>query len=285
MSILLNHVNYVYEKGTPQERYALKDINLEIPKGQFIGVIGHTGSGKSTLMQMLNGLLAPTGGMILFHGQDISDKDFDKKMLRSKVGMVFQYPEYQLFETTVFRDVCFGPKNLGWDQKKVELKAYEALRMMHFPEDLFYQSPFDLSGGQKRRAAIAGVLAMDPDYLILDEPTAGLDPRGRDEILDLIAALAREQQKTILLVSHSMDDVANYVNRILVINDGQLLMDGTPREIFADYKKLESIGLAAPQVTYIMNELHEKGLPVRTGATTLPEAKEEILRVLRRTTL
>lgn len=283
MSIILSHVNYVYDKGTVQEHYALKDINLEIQPGQFIGVIGHTGSGKSTLMQLLNGLIAPTGGMILFDGQDISDKDFDKKMLRSRVGMVFQYPEYQLFETTVFQDVCFGPKNLGWDQKKVELRAFQALRTMHFPENLYYQSPFDLSGGQKRRAAIAGVLAMEPDYLILDEPTAGLDPRGRDEILNLIEKLAREQNKAVLLVSHSMDDVANYVDRLLVMDDGRLVMDGAPHEIFARYKELEQIGLAAPQVTYIMNALQARGLPVRVNATTLKEAKQEILRVMGRT--
>lgn len=285
MSIILNHVNYVYEKGTPQERYALKDINLEIVPGQFIGVIGHTGSGKSTLMQLLNGLIAPTGGMILFHGQDISDRDFDKKMLRSKVGMVFQYPEYQLFETTVFEDVCFGPNNLGWDRKQVELRAFQALRMMHFPESLYYQSPFDLSGGQKRRVAIAGVLAMEPEYLILDEPTAGLDPKGRDEILALIAALAREQKKTVLLVSHSMDDVADYADRLLVMNDGRLVMDDSPRAVFARYKELERIGLAAPQVTYIMNALQAEGLPVRTSATTMKEAKQEILRVMSRKSL
>lgn len=285
MSILLNHVNYIYGKGTPDERYALKDINIEIGRGEFIGVIGHTGSGKSTLMQLLNGLLSPSGGIILFDGQDISDKDFDKRMLRSRVGMVFQYPEYQLFETTVFADVCFGPRNLGWDRKKVELKAFEALRMMHFPEELYYQSPFDLSGGQKRRAAIAGVLAMNPEYLILDEPTAGLDPKGRDEILGLIAELAREQNKTILLVSHSMDDVANYVNRILVMDDGRLMLDDTPRNVFAHVKELEEMGLAVPQVTYIMHALREKGLPVRTGVTTLQEARDEILRVLNRRTL
>lgn len=285
MSMLLNHVNYIYGEGTPQEHYALLDINVEIPKGQFIGVIGHTGSGKSTLMQLLNGLLSPSGGMILFDGQDISDKDFDKKMLRSHVGMVFQYPEYQLFETTVFADVCFGPKNLGWDRRTMELKAYEALRMMKFPEELYFQSPFDLSGGQKRRAAIAGVLAMNPEYLILDEPTAGLDPKGRDEILGLISNLAKEQNKTIILVSHSMEDVANYVERILVMHEGRLVMDDAPRNVFAHGKELEQMGLALPQVTYIMHALHERGIPVRTSATTIREAKDEILRVMRRGTL
>lgn len=285
MSIILNHVNYIYEKGTPQERYALKNINLEIPKGQFIGIIGHTGSGKSTLVQLMNGLLAPTDGMVLFEGADISDKDYSKKRLRSKVGMVFQYPEHQLFETTVFRDVCFGPRNLGLDDKAVELRAFQALRAMHFPEELYYQSPFDLSGGQKRRVAIAGVLAMNPDFIILDEPTAGLDPRGRDEILELIAKLKMEQNKTIMLVSHSMEDVANYADRILVMNDGELLMDGTVREIFAQYRQLEKIGLAAPQVTYILNALQEKGVPVRTSPTTIEEAKQEILRVMSRRSL
>lgn len=285
MSILLNHVNYIYEEGTPQEHYALLDINLEIPKGQFIGVIGHTGSGKSTLMQLLNGLLCPTNGLVLFDGQDISDRDFDKRMLRSHVGMVFQYPEYQLFEATVFADVCFGPRNLGWERRAVELKAYEALRMMDFPEELYFQSPFSLSGGQKRRAAIAGILAMNPDYLILDEPTAGLDPKGRDEILGLISRLAREQNKTVILVSHSMEDVADYVERILVMHEGRLVMDDAPRNVFAHVGKLEQMGLAAPQVTYIMHALQERGIPVRTSATTLYEAKDEILRVMRRGSL
>lgn len=282
MSIILDHVNYVYEKGTSQERYALKDINLVIPKGQFIGIIGHTGSGKSTLIQLMNGLIQPSDGMVLFEGQDVSEKEFDKKRLRSKVGMVFQYPEHQLFESTVFKDVCFGPKNLGLDSKTVELRAYNALYQMNFPEKLFYQSPFELSGGQKRRVAIAGVLAMDPDFLILDEPTAGLDPRGRDEILNLIKKLWEQENKTIMLVSHSMEDVANYVNRILVLNDGELIMDGTPQEVFAHYRELEKIGLAAPQVTYIMNSLQEKGVPVRTSPITIEEAKNEIIRVLRK---
>lgn len=281
MSIILDHVNYIYEKGTPHERYALKDINLVIPKGEFIGIIGHTGSGKSTLMQLLNGLLKPTEGMVLFEGADIGDKDYDKKKLRGKVGMVFQYPEHQLFETTVFKDVCFGPKNLGYDHKTVELKAYQALRLMHFPQELYYQSPFELSGGQKRRAAIAGVLAMEPDYLILDEPTAGLDPKGRDEILGLIARLKEEHHKTILLVSHSMDDVANFADRVLVMNEGELLMDASPAQVFEQYDQLERIGLAAPQVTYILHDLQRRGIPVRTGATTLDGAKREILRAMR----
>ncbi|MCI8371375.1 MAG: energy-coupling factor transporter ATPase [Lachnospiraceae bacterium] len=285
MSIILDHVTYIYGKDTPEERHALKDVSFVVPKGQFIGIIGHTGSGKSTLIQLMNGLLQPADGMVLFEGEDISDKDYDKKKLREKVGMVFQYPEHQLFESTVFQDVCFGPRNLGLSRKEMELRAFQALRLMNFPEELYYQSPFDLSGGQKRRAAIAGVLAMEPDFLILDEPTAGLDPRGRDEILGLIARLKEEQGKTILLVSHSMDEIAGYADRILVMSEGKLLMDGAPKEIFARYRKLEEIGLAAPQVTYIMNALQERGLPVRTSPITINEAKREILRVLRHSTL
>lgn len=280
MSIILDHVSYIYGTGTPEERKALKDISLVIPQGQFVGIIGHTGSGKSTLVQMMNALLAPSEGMVLFCGEDVNEKDFDKKKLRSKVGMVFQYPEHQLFETTVFKDVCFGPKNLGLSRKETELRAFQALQAMNFPQDLYYQSPFDLSGGQKRRAAIAGVLAMEPDFLILDEPTAGLDPRGRDEILHLIAKLKEEKNTTILLVSHSMEDIADYADRILVLNEGEVVLDGTPREVFQHYRQLEQIGLAAPQMTYIMNALLEQGLPVRTSPITVMEAKQEILRVL-----
>lgn len=280
MSIILEHVNYIYEKGTPQERYALKDINLEIGKGQFIGLIGHTGSGKSTLIQMMNGLMKPTDGKVLFEGSDISEKDYSKKYLRSKVGMVFQYPEHQLFETTVFRDVCFGPGNLGWDEEKIHYRAVEALQAMNFPEKYYEQSPFELSGGQKRRVAIAGVLAMDPDFIILDEPTAGLDPAGRDEILELIGRLQKEQNKTMILVSHSMEDVAKYADRILVMNEGQLVMDGCVEDIFQRYKELEQIGLAAPQVTYLMHDLRKRGLDVDVRATTIEDAKREIQRAL-----
>lgn len=279
MSIILDKVSYIYGKGTPDESYALRNISTVIPDGQFIGVIGHTGSGKSTLMQLLNGLLLPSQGSVFFDGADISDRDFDKKRLHSKVGLVFQYPEHQLFETTVFKDVCFGPQNLGLSRKEVELRAYEALRQMDVEEELFFQSPFELSGGQKRRVAIAGVLAMNPDVLILDEPTAGLDPHGRDDILNQIAGLHEQRKKTILLVSHSMEDIAAYVERILVLNNGELLADGTPWQIFGEYQNLESIGLAAPQAMYIMSELKQRGIPLRRMATTLEEAKEEILRV------
>ncbi len=281
MSIILDKVNYVYSTGTAYEIQALKDINLKIEDGQFIGVIGHTGSGKSTLIQHLNGLVKATSGAIYFNGQDIYDEDYNMKELRTKVGLVFQYPEHQLFETTIFEDVCFGPKNQGLPKNEAGLRAFEALRSVGLPEALYYQSPFDLSGGQKRRVAIAGVLAMKPEVLILDEPTAGLDPKGRDEILDLIAKMHRERNMTIILVSHSMEDVAKYVERIIVMNDGQVMYDGAPREVFRHYKELEAVGLAAPQVTYLMHELKEKGIPVDIDATTIEEAKASILKVVK----
>ena len=282
MSIILDHVSHIYEEGMAMEHAALKDINLVIPDGQFIGLIGHTGSGKSTLVQHLNGLLAPTSGNVYYNGADIHEKDFDKKQLRSKVGLVFQYPEHQLFEIEVFSDVCFGPKNLGLDKKEVELRAYAALKQVGIEDEYFYQSPFDLSGGQKRRVAIAGVLAMKPEVLILDEPTAGLDPKGRDEILDQIARLRKETGITVILVSHSMEDVAKYVDRIIVMNQGQIMFDDAPKVVFRHYKELEAVGLAAPQVTYIMQALKEKGLEVDTDITTIEEAKTAILKALRR---
>ncbi|MDE7197405.1 MAG: energy-coupling factor transporter ATPase [Lachnospiraceae bacterium] len=269
-----------YGEDTALAVHALKDVNLLIPDGQFIGLIGHTGSGKSTLVQHLNGLMKPTGGAIYYNGEDIHEKDYDKKQLRSKVGLVFQYPEHQLFEIDVFKDVCFGPKNLGLSQKEVELRAYAALKQVGLEDEYFYQSPFDLSGGQKRRVAIAGVLAMKPDILILDEPTAGLDPKGRDEILDQIAKLKEETGITVILVSHSMEDVAKYVERIIVMNRGSVLYDDVPREVFRHYKELEQVGLAAPQVTYIMQALAKKGMPVDTAVTTIAEAGQEILRAL-----
>ncbi len=281
MAIIVDHVSFVYEPDTPLAHKALDDICLNIPDGQFIGIIGHTGSGKSTLVQHLNGLMEATEGHIYYNGEDIYDKDFEMKKLRSNVGLVFQYPEHQLFEVDVFSDVCFGPKNLGLDKKEVELRAFEALKKVGLPDDLFYQSPFDLSGGQKRRVAIAGVLAMKPDVLILDEPTAGLDPKGREEILDQIKKLQIETGLTIILVSHSMEDVAEYVDRIVVMNKGKVMYDDVPKEVFKHYKELEEVGLAAPQVTYIMQALHQKGLPVNTDATTIDEAAEEVLRVLR----
>lgn len=281
MPLILDHVNYVYGGDTELAVHALRDVNLVIPDGQFIGLIGHTGSGKSTLVQHLNGLIKPTGGAIYFNGEDIHDSDYDKKKLRSKVGLVFQYPEHQLFEIDVFSDVCFGPKNLGLPKKEVELRAYAALKQVGLEDEFFYQSPFDLSGGQKRRVAIAGVLAMKPDILILDEPTAGLDPKGRDEILDQIAGLHQKMGITVILVSHSMEDVAKYVERIIVMNKGSVLYDDVPKEVFRHYKELEQVGLAAPQVTYIMQALREKGIPVHTDVTTISEARDEILQILK----
>lgn len=282
MPIILDHVNYVYGQDTEMSVKALKDVNLVLPDGQFIGIIGHTGSGKSTLVQHLNGLIRATEGHIYFNGADIYEKDFNMKELRSRVGLVFQYPEHQLFETDVFSDVCFGPRNLGLDKKETELRAYDALRKVGLPDECFYQSPFDLSGGQKRRVAIAGVLAMKPQVLILDEPTAGLDPKGRKEILDQIAGLQKETGMTIILVSHSMEDVAEYVDRIIVMNHGEVMYDDVPTEVFRHYKELEAVGLAAPQVTYIMHRLRENGVDVNADVTTIGEAAEEIVKAIGR---
>ncbi len=281
MSIVLDKVSCVYDEGTANERYALKCVSTQIEPGEFIGVIGHTGSGKSTLMQVLNGLIVPSGGHVYYNGEDIHQKGYNLFKLRSKVGIVFQYPEHQLFESTVFKDVCFGPKNLGWSKKEIELAAFEALYQLGIEPEVYYQSPFDLSGGQKRRVAIAGVLAMKPDLLILDEPTAGLDPKGRQDILDKIAQLRQERGCGIILVSHSMEDVADYVDRVWVLDDGKLEMDAPVKEVFTDIEKMEQMQLALPQVTYLMHRLKERGILVNTNITTIKEAKEEILRKLR----
>ena len=280
MSLILKEINYVYSEGTAYQIQALKDVNLTIPDGQFIGVIGHTGSGKSTLIQHLNGLVKATSGAIYYNEKNIYDEGFNFRELRSHVGLVFQYPEHQLFEATILEDVCFGPKNQGLSKEEAVAKAKEALQSVGIGEELYDQSPFELSGGQKRRVAIAGVLAMEPEVLILDEPTAGLDPAGRDEILDLVARMHRERGITVILVSHSMEDVAKYVDRIIVMNHGQVAFDGAPREVFHHYKELEQIGLAAPQVTYLMHELKERRLEVNTDATTVAEARESLLEVL-----
>ena len=260
----------------------LKGLDLDIERGEFCVLLGPSGSGKSTLMQHMNGLIRATDGHIYFNGEDIYDKYYDMKKLRSKVGLVFQYPEHQLFEIDVFSDVCFGPKNLGLDKKEVELRAYDALKKVGLPDELFYQSPFELSGGQKRRVAIAGVLAMKPEVLILDEPTAGLDPKGRDEILQQIKKLQTETGLTILLVSHSMEDVANYVERIIVMNKGKVMFDDVPHRVFSHVKELEAVGLAAPQVTYILHQLKDNGFDVDPSATTIEEAKETILQAVRK---
>ena len=280
MSIIVDNICYSYDVGTGFERQALKNISCVINDGEFIGLIGHTGSGKSTFIQHLNGLVKASSGAIFYNSKNIYDEDYNMKDLRSKVGLVFQYPEHQLFETTIFKDVCFGPKNLGLGAVQAETRALKALHMVGLPDDMYYQSPFDLSGGQKRRVAIAGVLAMEPEVLILDEPTAGLDPQGRDDILNCIKKLHDEMGITVILVSHSMEDVANYVDRIMVMNDGVLTFDDTPKVIFSHYKELEQIGLAAPQVTYIMQDLKNAGLDVDTSVITVDEAKEEILKAL-----
>lgn len=280
MSIIVDNICYSYDVGTGFERQALKNISCVINEGEFIGLIGHTGSGKSTFIQHLNGLVKASSGAIFYNSKNIYDEDYNMKDLRSKVGLVFQYPEHQLFETTIFKDVCFGPKNLGLGAVQAETRALKALHMVGLPDDMYYQSPFDLSGGQKRRVAIAGVLAMEPEVLILDEPTAGLDPQGRDDILNCIKKLHDEMGITVILVSHSMEDVANYVDRIMVMNDGVLTFDDTPKVIFSHYKELEEIGLAAPQVTYIMQDLKNAGLDVDTSVITVDEAKAEILKAL-----
>lgn len=280
MSMRLEHVNYVYSQGTAYEKQALKDICLDIPDGQFIGIIGHTGSGKSTLIQHLNGLLKASEGTIYCDGENIYADGYDMRKLRGQVGLVFQYPEHQLFEVDVLKDVCFGPKNQGLSPEECEERAREALKLVGLKEKYYDRSPFDLSGGQKRRAAIAGVLAMRPKMLVLDEPTAGLDPKGRDEILDQIALLHEKSGMTVILVSHSMEDIAKYVDRIIVMNRGSVMYDDIPRQVFAHYKELEAVGLAAPQVTYIMHELREHGLSVSTDITTVEEAADEIVRAL-----
>lgn len=280
MSLIFNHVSHQYDPDAAIPVLALKNVNLKIEDGGFYGLIGHTGSGKSTLVQHMNGLLKPTAGEIYYDGRDICDKDFDIKSVRYEVGLVFQYPEHQLFEATVFEDVCFGPKNMGLSKKDAELRAFEALTQVGLPAEYFYASPFELSGGQKRRVAIAGVLAMKPKILILDEPTAGLDPKGRDDILNQIKKLHDEQGITIVLVSHSMEDVANYVDTIIVMNKGEVMYNDSPKEVFTHVKELESVGLAAPQVTYIMNALAEKGFNVDLSATTTKEAADSIVAAL-----
>lgn len=277
MAIELKNLNHIYGQGTIFERYALKDINLTIGDGEFVGLIGHTGSGKSTLIQHLNGLLKASDGDVLYNGESIYREGYSLKELRGHVGLVFQYPEHQLFEVDVFTDVCFGPKNLGLSEEEVKKRATEALTMVGLDESFYKQSPFELSGGQKRRVAIAGVLAMKPEMLVLDEPTAGLDPKGRDDILGLISELHEKQGMTVVLVSHSMEDVARYVSRLIVMNHGEKVFDGTPKEVFSHYKELETIGLAAPQITYVVHALRERGIPVDEDITTVEEARDALL--------
>ncbi|MGN0372726.1 MAG: energy-coupling factor transporter ATPase [Enterocloster sp.] len=282
MSIKAVDLNFVYGGGTAFEQHALFDVNFEIKDGEFVCLIGHTGSGKSTLIQHLNGLIKASAGSLYYNGENIYSEGYDMKGLRSKVGLVFQYPEHQLFEVDVLSDVCFGPKNQGLSGEEAEKKAKEALALVGLDASYYSRSPFELSGGQKRRVAIAGVLAMDPEVLILDEPTAGLDPRGRDEILGQIARLHREKGMTIILVSHSMEDVARYADRLIVMNHGQKVFDGAPKEVFRHYKELESMGLAAPQITYLVHDLREMGLEIDSDITTVEEARDAILTLWRK---
>lgn len=280
MSIKLEHINYIYSEGTAYEKHALKDVNLEIRDGEFVGVIGHTGSGKSTLIQHLNGLLKASSGALYFNGRNVYEEGYPMKELRSQVGLVFQYPEYQLFEEDVMTDVCFGPKNQGLSPEECRERAMEALKLVGLKEKYYQSSPFELSGGQKRRAAIAGVLAMRPKVLVLDEPTAGLDPKGRDEILGQIASLHKASGLTVILVSHSMEDIARYADRIIVMDHGKVRYNDTPKHVFTHYMELEKMGLAAPQVTYIMHDLREHGLSVTTDVTTVEEAADQIMQAL-----
>ncbi len=282
MSVELKDVTYTYSPGTAYEMHALEHVSMEIQDGQFVGVIGHTGSGKSTLVQHFNGLIRPTAGHVYYNGEDIWQEGYNLRELRSHVGLVFQYPEHQLFETDVLTDVCFGPKNQGLSPEECKERAKEALQHVGLDESYYEKSPFELSGGQKRRVAIAGVLAMNPSFLILDEPTAGLDPKGRDEILDQLALLHETRGISIMLVSHSMEDIARYVERIIVMNKGHVAFDDTPKEVFSHYKELEEMGLAAPQMTYIMHALKERGMDVDVTATTVEEARDSILKALKK---
>lgn len=283
MIMKINNLNYIYNPSTPFEKKALDNVNLEINEREFIGLIGHTGSGKSTLVQHLNGLMKPTSGNIIIDGMNITKKDANLKEIRQKVGLVFQYPEHQLFEETIYKDIAFGPRNLGLSDEEVNNRVKESMELVGLDfEDLKDRSPFELSGGQKRRVAIAGVIAMKPKILVLDEPTAGLDPSGRDEILGEIQKLYEKEGITIILVSHSMEDVAKLVDRILVMHRGKVEMDGKTREVFRRADELEKLGLGVPQITKFMKIFKDKGNDVKDDVLTVNEAKEEILKFLRR---
>lgn len=281
MAITIKNLTHIYNEGMPFAKTALEDINLHINKGEFIGIIGHTGSGKSTLIQMFNGILKPTSGQVLIEGEDIHGEKVDKKKIRRKVGLVFQYPEYQLFEITVKADVAFGPKNLGLTQEEIDERVKRALEAVGLDESYYDKSPFELSGGQKRRVAIAGVLAMKPSILILDEPTAGLDPKGRNELFEQLRKMHEELGLTVVLISHSMEDVARYVDRLIVLYKGKITYEGTTREVFAHGKDLETIGLAMPQIRYIMEALKEKGMDIDTDVLTVEEAAGKLAEYLR----
>lgn len=278
MSIKVNNLSYIYDEGMPFETIALNNINFEINSGEFIGLIGHTGSGKSTLIQILDGLLKPSKGDVLINNKNIFENNKSAKKLRKKIGLVFQYPEHQLFEETIYKDVSFGPKNLGLDKDEIDKRVKESMDLVGLDFEKFKDvSPFELSGGQKRRVAIAGVLAMDPDVLILDEPTAGLDPKGRDEILNQIKEMNEKKNKTVILVSHSMEEIANLVNRLIVLSKGKKVLDGSVRDVFKNADLLEKIGLGVPQITQLINKLNEKGFEFDDTILTVKEAKSLIL--------
>lgn len=280
MSIVIEHLNYVYMTGGPYETKALSDVNLTIHDGEFIGLIGHTGSGKSTLVQHLNGLIMPTSGRVLVDGMDLADKGTDRRAIRQRVGLVFQYPENQLFEETVEKDIAFGPKNLGLDEAEIDRRVRDAMRRVALDYDRLHErSVFELSGGQMRRVAIAGVLAMEPQVLVLDEPCAGLDPRGREEILGLIKRLHEEAGTTIVMVSHSMDDVASLAERVIVMNHGELVMDGAPRDVFACGEELRGMGLDVPQAVQLADKLRERGFDIPEGIYRIEEIKAEIEKI------
>jgi len=281
MSIKIENLTHIYMKNSPFEKKALDDVNIEIKDGEFVALIGHTGSGKSTLIQHINGLLKPDSGKIIVDGVDITEKKINLSFIRKKIGLVFQYPEYQLFEETIEKDIAFGPKNLGLSDDDINNRVKRAMNIVGLKyEEYKDRSPFDLSGGQKRRVAIAGVVAMEPRVLILDEPTAGLDPKGRDDILGEIKSLQKEYKLTIILVSHSMEDVAKLADRIIVMHNGKCIIDGTPAQVFKEINTLESVGLAVPQVTYMAKKLRDKGINISEDIFTIEQAKEEILRLL-----
>lgn len=278
----LKNLSFVYGQKTPFEKRAVDNVNLSIEKGEFIGIIGHTGSGKSTLVQMLNGLIQPTEGQVFLDGEDIWQNPKEIRKVRFKVGMVFQYPEYQLFEETVYKDIAFGPTNMGKTEQEIDMAVRKAAEFTDLKPELLQKSPFDLSGGEKRRAAIAGVIAMDPEVLVLDEPTAGLDPMGRDVLLSQIVQYHKKRKNTVLLVSHSMEDIARVADRIIVMNESHLVMFDKTREVFSHGRELEKIGLRVPQITKIMLELKEKGYDVPDGILTVDEAFSAVSSLLKK---
>lgn len=283
IAIKIEHLNYVYSPGTAYEKHALKDICLEIPHGEFVGIIGHTGSGKSTLIQHLNGLVKATDGALYYNGENIYQNGYDMRALRNQVGLVFQYPEYQIFEETVAKDIAFGPRNMGLAEEEVQARVRETAAIVGLSEEILKQSPFLLSGGQKRRVAIAGVMAMRPEVLILDEPTAGLDPRGREEILQEIQAYRNQTGATILLVSHSMEDVARHAKKILVMNAGKVFCYDTVANVFRRSQELQAIGLAVPQITRVCDALRARGVPLTDDIFTVEQAKQQLLEWYHRT--